>query len=76
MREAVTIPGRRQPKVTMGMVAFAAMFLVKPLRFIGTSPNWHDRDGVILSNGHAPLFHDVQSILTGGRAGEMKGYRT
>ncbi len=49
----------------MGMADIAAVLYAKHLRFDGTSPGWHDRDRVILSNGHASIFLYALLYLTG-----------
>ncbi|MEM8571045.1 MAG: hypothetical protein AAGG56_09055 [Pseudomonadota bacterium] len=54
--DAAEEAGHWHPGAAMGMADIAAFLDAKHLRFDGTSPDWHDRDRVILSNGHASIF--------------------
>lgn len=63
--DAVENAGHGHPGAAMGMADIAAVLYAKHLRYDPTSPNWHDRDRVILSNGHASIFLYSLLYLTG-----------
>lgn len=63
--DAVEEAGHGHPGAAMGMADIATVLYAKHLRFNGTSPDWHDRDRVILSNGHASIFLYSLLYLTG-----------
>lgn len=63
--DAVEAAGHGHPGAAMGMADIAAVLYANHLRFDGTSPNWHDRDRVVLSNGHASIFLYSLLYLTG-----------
>lgn len=63
--DAVEEAGHGHPGAAMGMADIATVLYAKHLRFNATSPDWHDRDRVILSNGHASIFLYSILYLTG-----------
>lgn len=63
--DAVEEAGHGHPGAAMGMADIASVLYAKHLRFLGPSPDWHDRDRVILSNGHASIFLYSLLYLTG-----------
>ncbi|MDO6732179.1 transketolase [Marinovum sp. 2_MG-2023] len=63
--DAVEEAGHGHPGAAMGMADIAAVLYAKHLRFDGANPDWHDRDRVILSNGHASIFLYSLLYLTG-----------
>lgn len=63
--DAVETAGHGHPGAAMGMADIATVLYSKHLRFDGTSPDWHDRDRVVLSNGHASIFLYSLLYLTG-----------
>lgn len=54
--DAVEEAGHGHPGAAMGMADIATALYANHLKYDATSPNWHDRDRVILSNGHASIF--------------------
>ncbi len=63
--DAVETAGHGHPGAAMGMADIAAVLYANHLKFVGISPDWHDRDRVVLSNGHASIFHYSLLYLTG-----------
>lgn len=63
--DAVENAGHGHPGAAMGMADIAVGLYGKHLKFVSSSPNWHDRDRVILSNGHAAIFLYSLNWLTG-----------
>lgn len=63
--DAVEAAGHGHPGAAMGMADIAAVLYANHLKFEGASPDWHDRDRVVLSNGHASIFHYSLLYLTG-----------
>ena len=63
--DAVEEAGHGHPGAAMGMADIAAVLYANHLRFDSTSPDWHDRDRVILSNGHASIFLYSLLFLSG-----------
>lgn len=63
--DAVERAGRGHPGAAMGMADIAVGLYGKHLKYCASSPDWHDRDRVILSNGHAAIFLYSLLWLTG-----------
>ncbi|SMP18654.1 transketolase [Shimia sagamensis] len=63
--DAVETAGHGHPGAAMGMADIATVLYANHLKFLGTSPDWHDRDRVVLSNGHASILHYSLLYLTG-----------
>ncbi|WP_420414075.1 transketolase [Roseibium sp.] len=63
--DAVEAAGHGHPGAAMGMADIALGLYSKHLKFSASSPTWHDRDRVILSNGHAAIFLYSLLWLTG-----------
>jgi transketolase len=63
--DAVEQAGHGHPGAAMGMADIAVALYGKHLKFSASSPTWHDRDRVILSNGHAAIFLYSLLWLTG-----------
>lgn len=63
--DAVETAGHGHPGAAMGMADIATVLYANHLKFDNTSPDWHDRDRVVLSNGHASIFLYSLLYLTG-----------
>ena len=63
--DAVETAGHGHPGAAMGMADIATVLYANHLRFDDTSPDWHDRDRVVLSNGHASILLYSLLYLTG-----------
>lgn len=63
--DAVETAGHGHPGAAMGMADIAVGLYGKHLKYCSNSPNWHDRDRVVLSNGHAAIFLYSLLWLTG-----------
>jgi transketolase len=63
--DAVEKAGHGHPGGAMGMADIAVSLYGKHLKFNASSPDWHDRDRVVLSNGHAAIFLYSLLWLTG-----------
>ncbi|MEO1749198.1 MAG: transketolase, partial [Pseudomonadota bacterium] len=77
--DAVEEAGHGHPGAAMGMADIAAVLYSKHLKFDASAPDWHDRDRVVLSNGHSSIFLYSLLYLTGvpGVAlDDIKSFRT
>lgn len=77
--DAIEEAGHGHPGAAMGMADIATVLYDKHLRFDASSPTWHDRDRVILSNGHASICLYALLYLTGVPGVELadiKAFRT
>lgn len=63
--DAVEAAGHGHPGAAMGMADIATVLYGRHLRFCANDVNWHDRDRVILSNGHASALLYSLLYLTG-----------
>lgn len=70
--DAVEEAGHGHPGAAMGMADIATALYANHLKCDPTSPNWHDRDRVILSNGHASIFLYSLLYLTGVSGVELE----
>ncbi|MEO0919192.1 MAG: transketolase, partial [Pseudomonadota bacterium] len=76
--DAVEEAGHGHPGAAMGMADIASVLYAKHLRFDASAPHWHDRDRVVLSNGHASIFLYSLLYLTGVpgvELGDIKSFR-
>ncbi|WP_051645252.1 transketolase [Labrenzia sp. DG1229] len=63
--DAVETAGHGHPGAAMGMSDIATVLYANYLKFDAQDPKWHDRDRVILSNGHASILLYSLLFLTG-----------
>jgi transketolase len=66
------------PGAPMGMADAATVLFARHLKFDASAPHWHDRDRVVLSNGHACMLLYSLLYLTGYpemTIGEIKNFR-
>jgi len=76
--DAVEEAGHGHPGAAMGMADIASVLYARHLRFDASAPHWHDRDRVVLSNGHASIFLYSLLYLTGVpgvELGDIKSFR-
>lgn len=74
--DAVETAGHGHPGAAMGMADIAVGLYGKHLKYHATSLNWHDRDRVILSNGHAAIFLYSLLYLTGTPGVEIEDLKS
>lgn len=74
--DAVEQAGHGHPGAAMGMADIAVGLYGKHLKFSASSPTWHDRDRVILSNGHAAIFLYSLLWLTGVPGIDLEDLKT
>ncbi len=63
--DAVETAGHGHPGAAMGMADIATALYAGHLRFDASTPDWEDRDRVVLSNGHASILLYSLLYLTG-----------
>ncbi len=63
--DAVEAAKSGHPGAPMGMADAATVLYRKHLKFDAANPNWHDRDRLVLSNGHASMLLYSLLYLTG-----------
>ena len=63
--DAVQRANSGHPGAPMGMADIVTVLFTKHLKYDSDSPNWPDRDRLILSNGHASMLLYSLLYLTG-----------
>ncbi|WP_207797101.1 transketolase [Shimia abyssi] len=74
--DSVETAGHGHPGAAMGMADIAVGLYGKHLKYNATSLNWHDRDRVVLSNGHAAIFLYSVLYLTGTPGIELEDLKS
>ena len=74
--DAVENAGHGHPGAAMGMADIAVGLYGKHLKYQASSLNWHDRDRVVLSNGHAAIFLYSLLYLTGTPGIELEDLKS
>ena len=77
--DAVEAAGHGHPGAAMGMADIATALYANHLRYDAAAPDWHDRDRVVLSNGHASILLYSLLYLSGVPGVELediKAFRT
>ena len=74
--DAVETAGHGHPGAAMGMADIAVGLYGKHLKYQASSLNWHDRDRVVLSNGHAAIFLYSLLYLTGTPGIELEDLKS
>ncbi|MDP5131561.1 MAG: transketolase [Paraglaciecola sp.] len=74
--DAVENAGHGHPGAALGMADIATMLYRNHLKFDPDAPNWHDRDRVVLSNGHGAMLLYSLLYLIGVNGVELEDIKS